>query len=237
MATRYAVVELDSTESTQDEARERYEGPRPVLVIAGRQTAGRGRLGRDWLEPDRAMFASLAFEPAWPIEAWSLIPLAAGSAARSAIGVFSGVTVGLRWPNDLVVGDGKIGGLLAESGDGIVVIGCGINLLWEEPISGGTALYETDPGPAIAAQLAVEWADRLLDSMALQSADWDVDEYREACVTIGRSVSYAAGTGIAVGVSGEGSLLVETATGVISVHSGEVRLHDRVTLPRDSRRI
>jgi BirA family biotin operon repressor/biotin-[acetyl-CoA-carboxylase] ligase len=236
LATRYAVVELELAESTQDEARERHEGHRPVLVIAGRQTAGRGRLGRDWLEPDRAMFASLAFEAAWPIEAWSLIPLAAGLAARSAIGLSSGVTVGLRWPNDLVVGDGKIGGLLAESVDGIVVVGCGINLLWEEPIAGGAALYEADPGPAIAAQLAVEWADRLLDSMALESADWDVDEYREACVTIGRSVSYDTGSGIAVGVSGEGSLLVETTTGVISVHSGEVRLHDRATLPRDSRR-
>jgi len=135
-------------------------------VIAGRQTAGRGRLGREWLEPDRAMFASLAFEPAWPIEAWSLIPLAAGLAARSAIGLSSGVTVGLRWPNDLVVGDGKIGGLLAESADGIAVVGCGINLLWEEAIAGGAALFETDPGPAVAAQLAEEWADRLLDSMA-----------------------------------------------------------------------
>ncbi len=236
MATRYAVVELESTESTQDEARERYEAPQSILVIAGHQTAGRGRLGREWLEPDRALFASLAFEPTWPIEAWSLIPLAAGLAARSTIGAVAGVTVGLRWPNDVVIGDGKIGGLLAESGDGVVVVGCGINLLWDEPIVGGSALYEIDPGSEIAGTLATGWADRLLSSMALQPDDWGIDDYRDACVTIGRPVSYATGSGTAVAVSDEGALLVETASGVIAVHSGEVRLHDRATLPTDPRR-
>ncbi len=182
------------------------------------------------------MFASLAFEPAWPIEAWSLIPLAAGLAARSTIGAVAAVNVGLRWPNDLVTGDGKIGGLLAESGDGIVVVGCGINLSWDEPIAGGTALYEIDPGSEIAGMLATGWADRLLVSMALQPDDWGIDDYRDACVTIGRPVSYANGSGTAVAVSDEGSLLVETAGGVIAVHSGEVRLHDRATLPTDPRR-
>ncbi len=236
MATRYAVVELELVESTQDEARDRHESPDPVLVIAGHQTAGRGRLGRRWLEPDRAVFASLAFEPAWPTEAWSLIPLAAGLAARSAIEALSGVTVGLRWPNDLILGDGKVGGLLAESGDGVVIVGCGINVLWETPISGGAALYEDDPGPMIAARLAEGWADRLLDLMALHPDDWGIDDYRDVCVTIGRSVSYAAGSGIAIGVSEEGSLLVETADGVVAVHSGEVRLHDPATLPTDPRR-
>ncbi|MEA3502590.1 MAG: biotin--[acetyl-CoA-carboxylase] ligase [Actinomycetota bacterium] len=235
MATRYAVVELESAESTQDEARVRYDRLSPVLVIAGRQTVGRGRLGRDWLEPDRAMFASLAFEPAWPEETWSLIPLAAGLAARSAIGAISGVSVGLRWPNDLMGGDGKIGGLLAESGDGAVVVGCGINLFWATPIVGGDALYQSDPGPAVAQELSTGWTDRFLDHMACRPDDWGIDEYRNACVTIGRSVSYVGGSGIAVAVSDEGTLLVETADGVTAVHSGEVRLHDRATLPTDRR--
>jgi BirA family biotin operon repressor/biotin-[acetyl-CoA-carboxylase] ligase len=235
LATRYAVVELESAESTQDEARDRYDRLNPVLVIAGHQTAGRGRLGRDWLEPDRAVFASLAFEPAWPVEAWSLIPLAAGLAARSAVGALTGVTVGLRWPNDLMAGDGKVGGLLAESGDGTVVVGCGINLLWATPIAGADALFQNDPEPRAASELATGWADRFLDHMTRRPDDWGIDEYRRACVTIGRSVSYATGSGIAVAVSDEGSLLVETSDGVIAVHSGEVRLRDRATLPTDRR--
>ncbi len=236
MATRYAVVELESVESTQDEARERYEGSDPVLVIAGHQRAGRGRLGREWLEPDRAVFASLVFEPPWPIETWSLIPLAAGLAARSAIGAVAGVAVGLRWPNDLVIGAGKIGGLLAESSDGVVTVGLGLNLLWEKPIEGGAALCETVPAPGTEREIAAGWADRLLVSMALPTHDWGIDEYRAACVTIGRSVSYASGSGTALDVSDEGSLMVETTGGVIAVHSGEVRLHDRATLSTDPRR-
>ncbi|MEA3510374.1 MAG: biotin--[acetyl-CoA-carboxylase] ligase [Actinomycetota bacterium] len=236
MATRYAVAELESVDSTQDEARERFADSDPVLVIAGHQTAGRGRLGREWLEPDRAVFASLAFEPVWPIEAWSLIPLAAGLAARSTIGAVAGVTVGLRWPNDLVVDAGKIGGLLAESGDGIVIVGFGLNLLWEDPIQGGAALCETVPAPRTEREIAERWADRLLASMALPSDDWGIDEYRAACVTIGRSVSYASGSGTAVAVSDKGSLMVETTGGIIAVHSGEVRLDGRTTLSTDPRR-
>ena len=236
MATRYAVVELESVESTQDEARERYEGPDPVLVIADHQTAGRGRLGREWLEPDRAVFASLAFEPAWPVKAWSQIPLAAGLAARSIIGAIAGVTVGLRWPNDLTIDAGKIGGLLAESSDAIVIVGFGLNLLWEEPTEGGAALCKTAPGPGTEREIAAGWADRLLASMALPTDDWGIDEYRAACVTIGRSVFYASGSGIAVAVSEDGSLMVETTGGVVAVHSGEVRLHDRATLSTDPRR-
>ncbi len=235
MATRYAVVELESTESTQDEARDRYDRLDPVLVIANRQTAGRGRLGRDWLEPDRAMFASLAFEPAWPVATWNLIPLAAGLAARAAIGALTGFTVSLRWPNDLMTGDGKVGGLLAESGEGVVIVGCGVNLLWATPIMGGGALYRTDPGPAAAGELATGWADRLLAHLACHPDDWGIDDYRDACDTIGRSVSYGGGSGIAVAVSDEGSLLVETEDGVIAVHSGEVRLHDRDTIATDWR--
>ena len=59
MATRYAVVELDTTGSTQDEARDRFKGPQPILVVSRHQTSGRGRLGRVWEDPDRALLASL----------------------------------------------------------------------------------------------------------------------------------------------------------------------------------
>ena len=236
MATRYAVVELELAESTQDEARERYQRSDPVLVIAGHQMAGRGRLGRDWIEPDRAVFTSLAFEPAWPTGAWNLIPLAAGLAARSAVERLSGINVALRWPNDLLIGERKIGGLLAESADGVAVVGCGINLLWEDPIEGAGALYETDPGPAIAREFAVGWATRLLEHMACRPDDWGIDEYRDACATIGRWVSYPGGSGIAVAVSDDGSLSIKTASGTIAVHSGEVRLHGRATLRTDPRR-
>ena len=235
MATRYAVVELESTDSTQEEARERRATQHTVLVVADRQTAGRGRSGRRWVQADRAMFSSLAFEPTWPIDRWSLIPLAAGLAVRSAIDDLAGVDAGLRWPNDLMIGDAKLGGILAESDERAVVIGCGVNLEWASPMTGAVALDAATTRSVTGADLAVAWADRFLDRMARSSDDWGLDEYRSACRTIGRAVSYPRGSGVAVGVGDDGSLLVETSVGVVNVHSGEVRLHDAATLPTDRR--
>lgn len=230
MATPYAIVELDSAESTQEEARERASGDRPVLVVARHQPAGRGRLGREWIEPDLALFSSFAFEPSWPVAEWSRIPLVAGLAVRNAIADVSGIAVGLRWPNDLVVAAGKVGGLLVESCDGRVVVGCGINLLWKEPIPGAAALHADTSAVCPPLELARAWVDRFLERMTGSPGGWGAEEYRRACVTIGRSVSYAAGSGTAVSVSADGGLVVETPTGLVTVTSGEVRLHGPATL-------
>jgi len=235
LATPYAIVELESAESTQDEARARSNPRNPILVIAENQTAGRGRLGRTWLEPDRALFSSFAFSPRWPASAWSRIPLVAGLAVREAIEARCGITVGLRWPNDLVTEDGKIGGLLVESGNGLVVVGCGINMMWDDPMNGAAALLSPGARVVPARDLAVAWVDRFLELMARPSNEWGVDEYRRACVTIGRWVSYPSGSGAATGISDDGALLVETSDGMVAVTSGEVRFHDPATLPDDRR--
>jgi BirA family biotin operon repressor/biotin-[acetyl-CoA-carboxylase] ligase len=235
LATPYAIVELESAESTQDEARARSAGGIPVLVIAEHQPAGRGRLGRAWVEPDRALFSSLGFVTVWPEHAWSRISLVAGLAVRDAIEERCGITVGLRWPNDLVTEDGKVGGLLVESGNGVVVVGCGINMVWDDPMDGAAALFAPGVMVVPARDLAVAWVDRFLELMTRPPNEWGVDEYRRACVTLGHRVSYAAGSGTAVGISGDGALLVETGGGIVVVDSGEVRFHDPATLPQDRR--
>jgi BirA family transcriptional regulator, biotin operon repressor / biotin---[acetyl-CoA-carboxylase] ligase len=177
------------------------------------------------------MYSSLAFEPTWPIDSLSLIPLVAGLAVRSAIEDLAGVSVGLAWPNDLMLSGGKVGGILVESGEGLVVVGCGVNLEWQSPMEGAVALDAVTLAPVSGLDLAVAWADRFLARLDHEPVDWGIDEYRAACSTAGRAVTYAGGPGFAVGISDDGSLLVETATGTIAVHSGEVRLHDAATLP------
>jgi len=220
-------------ESTQDEARARSDHDVPVLVVARHQPAGRGRLGREWVEPDLAMFSSLAFEPAWPVDAWGRIPLAAGLAVKEAISASFGIDVGLRWPNDLVLEAGKIGGILAESSEGRVVVGCGINLVWHDPVPAAAALHDDEGSAGQPLALATSWADRFLERMSRSPDDWGIDEYRRACVTVGRPVSYAAGAGTALSISEDGALIVQTPTGRVSVTSGEVRMHDPATLPSD----
>ncbi len=228
MDTPYASVVLDSAESTQDEAAARFTGT-PLLVVAAHQTRGRGRLDRTWVEPDRGLFASLGFVPEWPTEHWGLIPLVAGLAMRDAIHDALDVVVDLRWPNDLTVGEGKVGGILVEATDERVIVGCGVNLWWVDPLEGAGALLDTDPGPNAPSDLAAVWAGRFLERMAAVPAYWGHHEYQAACITVGRPVSFAGGSGVAIGIGADGSLLVESADGLVAVHAGEV--HSTTTLP------
>ena len=227
MDTHYASVMLATAESTQDEAATRFTGE-PLLVVADRQTKGRGRFDREWVEPDRALFASLAFAPSWPPADWGLITLVAAMAMRDAIGEAVSVEIGLRWPNDLMKGDDKVGGILVEASGDRVVVGCGVNLWWREPIEAAAGVLAADPGPETAADLAARWTTRFLERMAAEPALWGRHEYEAACTTVGREVAYERGAGTAVGVDDDGSLLVETPDGVIAVHSGEIRV---ATLP------
>jgi BirA family biotin operon repressor/biotin-[acetyl-CoA-carboxylase] ligase len=228
MDTQYATVVLASVESTQDEVAARFVDE-PVLVVAASQSRGRGRFDRGWVEPDRGLFTSLGFSPEWPPRDRGLIPLVAGLAMREALGDWAGVTVGLRWPNDLVIGPDKVGGILVEATDDRVIAGCGVNLWWADPPEGARGVLAHDPGRAAAPELGALWASSFLGRMAAEPTRWGHQEYRAACVTLGETVSYQRGRGTAVGIGADGSLLVDTDDRTIAVHSGEVRLG--TTLP------
>lgn len=139
-------------------------GEPPGLVVgADGQSAGRGRLGRAWRAPDgRALLVSvlLAIPPAGPQAALQ----AAAVALRQALLELSGVSAGLKWPNDLVVGDRKLAGLLGEHvGPDRVVVGVGCNLAGSFPAEladRAVALSELGADVATAA-LCARWLDRL----------------------------------------------------------------------------
>ncbi|MDX1690818.1 MAG: biotin--[acetyl-CoA-carboxylase] ligase [Acidimicrobiia bacterium] len=219
MDTSYVLVPLGTVASTQNEARHRYSGS-PVLVTAERQEAGRGRTGRSWVHADRAVAASLALRPSWPRSAWERIPLVSGLAAAAALGP----EVRLKWPNDLLVGDDKVGGLLVESDGDVVVAGFGVNLYWEEPVEGATGLLPVDPGGAAADLVAEHWATELLRRLGGSPGAWGRDEYRDRCATIGRAIVWEPdGSGTAVDVAPDGALVVDTPRGRTELRSGEVR--------------
>ncbi len=226
MDTHYASIFLDSVGSTQDEAAARFTGS-PLLIVAVHQAEGRGRLNRAWVEADRSMFSSLAYAPS--AENRGLIPLVTGLAVRQALAATFDVDAGLRWPNDLVVGSDKVGGILVEADEDRAVVGCGVNLWWSDPIPGAAGVLPTDPGPDAARILAAAWVSGFFDRVT--SAAWDSEEYRAASVNLGEHVAYERGSGIAVDVAADGALLVDTGDGLIAVHAGEVRLQDPTTLP------
>ena len=215
MATPYWQLRRDEVPSTQDLARTQL-GSIPVVVIAAAQTAGRGRSGSGWLTAPRALAVSVAYRAT--SEEDRPISLTAGVAGRRALGAM----VGLKWPNDLEMGDAKVGGILVEQSDGVVVVGMGLNLWWPDPPEGVGALHEDDPGAERHAQIGALWAAELLSLLRVEG--WPIDEYRQACVTLGRDISWEPdGSGRAVDVSETGALMIEDDSGLREIHSGAVR--------------
>lgn len=121
----YAYVE--STASTQ--LLLAPEAPEGAVVVAGEQTAGRGRLGRRWFAPaGTSLLCSLQLRPPVSPERLPELTGVAARACAEAIATVSGVKPELKFPNDLLVGERKFAGILAEAREGRVVLGVGINV-------------------------------------------------------------------------------------------------------------
>ena len=128
------VLTFDSLGSTNTEALEmaRKGADEGVCVIARRQTAGRGRHGRTWVsEPDAGLYFSIILRPTLPPESLPLITLMAGVAVHETLSEL-GLAPDIKWVNDVLVGEKKISGILAETtmtDRGLaVVLGIGINI-------------------------------------------------------------------------------------------------------------
>ena len=100
-----------------------------LVVIAEHQTAGRGRLGRTWEAPaSSAVLASILLRPGLAPSDLHLVTAAVALAARAACSSIGGVAVDLKWPNDLLAGEAKLAGILAEASRGAVGGGSGLNV-------------------------------------------------------------------------------------------------------------
>ena len=126
---------IDSTNRyLLDEARAR--APEGLVAVADHQTAGRGRRGRAWARrPARRCSCRCCCGPRSRREQTPLVTMAGGVAMADAVERVAGFAPGLKWPNDLVVGDRKLAGILAEAIDGDAgasVVGVGCNVEWHE---------------------------------------------------------------------------------------------------------
>jgi BirA family transcriptional regulator, biotin operon repressor / biotin---[acetyl-CoA-carboxylase] ligase len=105
------------------------DGPEGATVAADLQTHGRGRLGRSWeAPPGRALLFSVLLRPTPPMALWPELSLVAGDAVAAALRVETGVTAELSHPNDVVVEDRKLAGILPEASSGRVRLGIGVNV-------------------------------------------------------------------------------------------------------------
>jgi len=129
------ILRFDSLPSTNVEAARRaIEGaPEGLCVVAGEQTAGRGRLQRQWVSPKGAgLYFSVILRPSFEQSAWPLLTLMAAVAVHDALRDSYALKTDIKWPNDVLADDKKLSGILAEtvetSRGRAVVVGIGINL-------------------------------------------------------------------------------------------------------------
>lgn len=241
--SRFAIELVDVCDSTNtmllDQAQQGV--PSGTVIVCERQTAGRGRRGRNWLS---APGDSLTFSLLWRFaEGLPLtgLSLAAGVATARALDTLGAAGVQLKWPNDILVNGGKLGGILVETltagGRHAAIIGIGLNLRLPSEIADALearagALEAAMARPPSRNQLLAGLLDALLcmldeferGGFASFAAEWSA---RHAHA--GQSVRILAEgaepiEGCCVGIDADGALLLETAAGVRRIVSGDVSL-------------
>jgi BirA family transcriptional regulator, biotin operon repressor / biotin---[acetyl-CoA-carboxylase] ligase len=241
------VVRLDTVDSTQSVAftlAERGAADRTV-VVADQQLAGRGRRGRTWRAPTgTSLLASIIVRPRLPHSLLSTLSLTTAVAAAEALRRVTGVDARLKWPNDVLVADRKIAGILLESRVGVdlvTIIGIGINLGQREfpPDLAATATsvaLETGRAPSREAVLTAlleefdVWRARLEgEGFAPVREGW-----RRLNDTLGRQVTVDAITGIAADLDTDGALLIDVGGSIKRVVAGAVSSSDAASAPVSS---
>jgi BirA family biotin operon repressor/biotin-[acetyl-CoA-carboxylase] ligase len=226
-------------------AQARGGAPTGSVLIANFQSAGRGRQGRTWSAPTGTGAAvSVLLHPidVAPVR-WGWLPLVAGLGVAEGLRQYPGVPASLKWPNDVLIGEGKVAGILAERIDTphgpAVVIGFGVNVhlsAADLPVPSATSLAINVTGPALRGPLSrTEVIRTCLDALGELYLAWtkgETDEelaasYRERCTTIGRRVrvELVGGRpieGTATAVDSGGRLVIRTDSGVQVVGAGDV---------------
>ncbi len=242
------MVRLDVVDSTNRYAADaaRRGTPDGLVVVAEEQKAGRGRLGRTWVAPrGEALLCSVVLRPGLGVEDLHLVPTAVALAAADAAAQTSGALITLKWPNDLVVGDAKVGGVLAEvvapddrtgQAPSALVVGVGVNLeaggvaalLGGEAVGRVTGLSEL-AGRPVARDEVLEAMLRSLRRRwgASRSPDrTTMDEYRARCSTLGRRVRAdtvrGSISGLARQIDDAGRLVVELGDVELALDAADI---------------
>jgi BirA family biotin operon repressor/biotin-[acetyl-CoA-carboxylase] ligase len=205
-----------------------------AVLIAESQTSGRGRHGRSWSTPPRSQVALSVGVGVGDVagDAWGWLPLLTGVAVVDAVAEVANVAAGLKWPNDVLVGTGKLAGILAEvaAPAPVVVVGLGLNVT-EAPDPAATSLSRlgaTVDRPVLTDAVLRHLAARIGDWRAAGGADAALAaDYRARSVTIGNRVRASLPgdrviEGLAADVDDLGRLRIDTGDDVVTVSAGDI---------------
>ncbi len=249
------IIRLDTTESTNSVALEagRQGAASGTVIVAETQTGGRGRLKRSWLSlPGMGLYFSIILRPELAPQHLPKITLAAGVAVCLAIERKLGLRPQIKWPNDILLEDKKVGGILSETGpvgqtstgqQTLVVVGIGLNI--KEPTGGfppdlkekATAFSEHLDKAVAREELVLPIADGLDRGVALlEKGDFPkiLKEWMQRDASQGKVLTWVTPqggkvTGLSLGPDPEGVLRIRGQAGTIhTVLSGDVSLVGKI---------
>lgn len=219
--------------STNDEAAQRFADPGVRAVAADEQTAGRGRRGRDWISPPGCgLYLSWIVRPRFPAEHAGALPLLAAVATAELCQTL-GVHARVKWPNDLLVGERKLAGILCEmrssAAEWGAVVGIGLNV--RVPPGGypaevpGVALESLVPGvvgPRALAPRLLAGLERWHETVAFAGLAPVIAAWQAYGPPIGARLRHGATIGTYAGLRADGALLLDTPDGRHEALAGEV---------------
>jgi BirA family biotin operon repressor/biotin-[acetyl-CoA-carboxylase] ligase len=230
IATR--VWRFDTIDSTQSEAKRLIAQGQGdgALVLAGSQTAGRGRMSRAWHSPPGNIYLSLVLQPSLPLRDWGALTLLSALALVETLDTFGIGGAALKWPNDVLIRGRKVAGMLAEIEADRLVLGVGVNLNASLPANLPRATsVRAATGIALPPD---EFLRRFIETLEahLVAAEGGArfgQQWTARTETLGHRVqiggSANATEGLAESVADDGALLVRRADGTLTAcYGGEV---------------
>jgi BirA family biotin operon repressor/biotin-[acetyl-CoA-carboxylase] ligase len=226
--------------STMDEAVRQAESGtvEGTVVVAERQTAGRGRHGRSWVSREGNLYFSAVFRPT--MDTLPFLSMIAGVASSRAIRKITGLDPRIKWPNDVILDGKKVGGILVESaveGEKVLyaIVGVGINVNLDteklEDIAGHATDLNTAAGRSVPREEVFRQLLHDLDSLYLQMIQGEspLPEWRTLVETLGQRVQARWGEdyyhGLAEGLDELGNLQLRLDDGqLITLTAGDVTL-------------
>ena len=235
-----ALEVVQSTGSTNADLLARHGAGEDIdglVLVAEHQSAGRGRQGRAWATPARSQIALSIGVAAGGLQpaAWGWLPLLTGVAVVDAVHATTGLQPGLKWPNDIQVGEGKLGGILAEMAGPVIVVGLGLNVTLtadEAPDPRATSLLMLGSTmldrSALLGSILAELTERIDRWRTLGGPDRSLmSDYRRHSLTLGTRVrAMMPGDreiiGIATDIGDLGQLLIDTGQETVAVSAGDI---------------
>lgn len=238
-----SVTVVDETASTNADLADlaRAGAAEGLVLVAESQTGGRGRLGRTWTAPPRSgVTVSVLLRPPVPAVSWPWLPLLTGLAVAEAVRRVGDLPAELKWPNDVLVNDRKLAGVLLErvetTSGPAAIVGVGINVSLrddERPVPEATSLAlegVAAPDRTVVLREVLRVLEQLYAAWVAGGGDAGsglAESYARRCSTVGRQVRIdvptgSAVVGMAVRVDDDGRLVVATSAGEVAVGAGDV---------------